>query len=198
MKPTCFLSQQNRPMAGGMHSVIPDPVCIFLEDTTVSLYVGASSSGIPVKEVFVPCSNGLDCLTFHINRTFGDFSVIAGYFGVTEVEEAGISKYDCLFNIHEPVAWAISCLFYLYKEIFQDPEHWSENVFRRKATEEAVGAAACHNDAARMLVSGLDESVFLKANKSTGTSSVLITKVLSSLGRCIIVDLFPASSHDVH
>ena len=198
MKQTCFLSHQSKPMAGGMHSVIPNPVCILLEDTTVSLHVGASRSGIPAKEVFVPCSNGLDCLTFHINRTFGDFSVIAGHFGVTELEEAGISKYDCLFNIREPIARAISCLFYFYNELFQDLEHWSEDVFRRKATEEAVGAAVCHNDAARMLVSGMDESVFLKANESIGTSSVLITKALSSLRRCVIVDLFPASSHDVH
>ena len=198
MKQTCFLSHQNKPMAGGIYSVIPIPVCVFLEDATNSLCVGASRSGIPAKEVFVPCSNGLDCLTFHINRTFPGFSVIAGHFGVAELEEAGISEYDCLFNIREPVARAISCLFYFYNELFQNVEHWSEDVFRRKATEEAVGAAVCHNDAARMLVSGMDDSVFLKANESLDNSSVLITKALSSLGRCVIVDLFPVSSQNMH
>ena len=159
------------------------------------LSVGAHRIGIPAVQMYIPCSNGLDCWTFHINRTAGNFSVIAGHFGVTELEEAGITEYDCLFNIREPVDRARSCLFFFYNKLFQDAGRWSEETFRRKATEEAVGSAVCHNDAARMLVSGVEDSVFMKASASHEISNVLITKALASLKRCVVVDLFEDSVH---
>ena len=160
-----------------------------------TLCVGAHSIGIPADQMYIPCSNGLDCWTFHINKTAGNFSIIAGHFGVTELEEAGILEYDCLFNILEPVDRATSCLFFFYNELFQDAGHWNREMFRRKATEEAVGTAVCHNDAARMLVSGVEDSVFVKASESYDISNILITKALASLERCVIVDLFNESAH---
>ena len=146
-------------------------------------------------KLYIPCSTGLDCWTFHINRTAGNYSVIAGHFGVTELEEAGITECDCLFNIRDPVDRAMSCLSFFYNELFQDAGRWSEETFRRKATEEAVGTAVCHNDAARMLVSGMDDSVFMKASESHELSKVLIAKALASLKRCVVVDLFDGPAH---
>ena len=159
------------------------------------LCVGAHRIGIPADQMYIPCSSGLDCSTFHINKMAGNYSVIAGHFGVTELEEAGIPDYDCLFNIREPVDRAVSCLLFFYNELFQDAGHWNEETFRRKATEEAVGTAVCHNDAARTLVSGMDDSVFTRASESREVSDFLITKALASLKRCVVVDLFEGSAH---
>ena len=89
----------------------------------------------------------------------------------------------------------MSCLSFFYNELFQDAGRWSEETFRRKATEEAVGTAVCHNDAARMLVSGMDDSVFMKASESHELSRVLVTKALASLKRCVVVDLFDGPAH---
>ena len=102
-------------------------------------------------------------------------------------------EYDCLFNIREPVDRATSCLFYFYNDIFQNIQHWSEKFFKHKATEEAVGAALCHNDAARMLVSGMDDNDFLKASDSSVVSNIVVTEALATLKRCVIVDLFDIS-----
>lgn len=152
-------------------------------------------SGIPYSQLYIPCS-ALKCETFQIDNQAKNLSlsVIAGHFGVTELEQAGIAEYDCLFSLREPIDRAISCLKFFYGDLFKDVKRWSSDLFRQRATESAVSRALCHNDAARMLTNfpGLNDQAFLKASEDENTSKILIETAISTLRRCVVVDL-----HDV-
>ena len=148
--------------------------------------------------MFIPCFDGVDCWTFRIDRPAGTLSVIAGHFGVTELDAANITDYQCVLNMRDPVDRATSCLYYFYEELFQDVDRWSVQTFRKRATEEANRSAICHNDAARMLINipGLNDQDFLKASQDKNVSTLLINTALSTLRRCIIIDLFDVTSDE--
>ena len=107
------------------------------------MLAGANLSGIPSREVFIPCHNGVDCWTFRIERPAGTLSVLAGHFGVTELDTAGITDYQCVMSMRDPVDRTISCLQFFYKELFQDVDRWSVQTLRKRLIEEANGSAFC-------------------------------------------------------
>ena len=63
-------------------------------------------------------------------------------------------------------------------------------------TEDANGSALCYNDAARMLTNmpELDDQAFLKASQNRTVSKLVLDAALSSLERCVVVDLFDVTS----
>lgn len=153
------------------------------------LHAGAKKHNISAEQIYIPC-HGVPCETFNI--TGGALSVIAGHFGFREVEEAGIQKHDCLFNVREPVDRSISCLMHFYGDAFREATRWSAENFKQKVMTDAVKTARCYNDATSMLISDprLQEQVLLEpSQRSQGSRQLLLEVALASMRKCVIIDL---------
>ena len=101
---------------------------------SLPLHAGAQRICVPAEQMNIPCHD-ISCQTFDINQRNGSYSVIAGHFGVLELKQAGITGFDCLFNIRDPVDRSLSCLFHFYEDLFKDSHRWSTEKFKEQVTE---------------------------------------------------------------
>ena len=79
---------------------------------TAGSCTGATASGIPDNQQFIPCHAGLDCSTSTLPHK--NFSIIAGHFTWRELQRVDLQNFDCIVSVRRPADRVMSCLSFFY------------------------------------------------------------------------------------
>ena len=81
----------------------------------------------------VCCLHDISCFTFDIDQHETNYSVIAWQIGVYEIETAGLTEYDCLFNT-VILLTGVGAVYHFYEDVFKECHLWTAETFEEKIT----------------------------------------------------------------
>ena len=91
---------------------------------TAGSCTGATASGVPDNQQFIPCNAGLDCSTSTLPHK--NFSIIAGHFTWRELQRINLQNFDCIVSVRRPADRVMSCLSFFYpRKIMESVQNMS-------------------------------------------------------------------------